>query len=78
MKQQGTNQKDLQNAMKVLIDLASNASVFQNLAENMINSLSPEDKVKVDKAVNTKDISKAMKNLNGALNKMQDYGRKNK
>jgi hypothetical protein len=78
MKQQEINPKDVQKAMKVLSDLASNASLFQNLAENMINTLSPEDKEKVDKAVNTKDIKKAMDKLNGALNKMQKYGSKSR
>lgn len=78
MKQQEINPKDLQKAMKVLSDLASNASLFQNLAENMINTLSPEDKEKVNKAVNTKDLGKAMDKLNGALNKMQSYGSKSR
>lgn len=78
MKQQEINPKDLQKAMKVLSDLSSNASLFQNLAENMINTLSPEDKEKVNKAVNTKDIKKAMDKLNGALNKMQSYGSKSR
>ena len=66
MKQQEINPKDLQKAMKVLSDLSSNASLFQNLAENMINTL------------NTKDIKKAMDKLNGALNKMQTYGSKSR
>mgnify|MGYP000173566968 FL=1 len=78
MKQQEINPKDLQKAMKVLSDLSSNASLFQNLAENMINTLSPEDKEKVNKAVNTKDLGKAMDKLNGALNKMQTYGSKSR
>ena len=78
MKQQEINPKDLQKAMKVLSDLSSNASLFQNLAENMINTLSPEDKEKVNKAVNTKDNQKAMDKLNGALNKMQTYGSKSR
>ena len=78
MKQQEINPKDLQKAMKVLSDLSSNASLFQNLAENMINTLSPEDKEKVNKAVITKDIKKAMDKLNGALNKMQTYGSKSR
>ena len=78
MKQQEINPKDLQKAMKVLSDLSSNAYLFQNLAENMINTLSPEDKEKVNKAVNTKDIKKAMDKLNGALNKMQTYGSKSR
>ena len=78
MKQQEINPKDLQKAMKVLSDLSSNASLFQTLAENMINTLSPEDKDKVNKAVNTKDIKKAMDKLNGALNKMQTYGSKSR
>ena len=78
MKQQEINPKDLQKAMKVLSYLSSNASLFQNLAENMINTLSPEDKEKVNKAVNTKDIKKAMDKLNGALNKMQTYGSKSR
>jgi uncharacterized protein YaaN involved in tellurite resistance len=78
MKQQEINPKDLQKAMKVLSDLSSNASLFQNLAENMINTLSPEDKEKVNKAVNTKDLGKAMDKLNGALNKMQSYGSKSR
>ena len=78
MKQPEINPKDLQKAMKVLSDLASNASLFQNLAENMINTLAPEDKEKVNNAVNTKDIKKAMDKLNGALNKMQSYGSKSR
>ena len=78
MKQPEINPKDLQKAMKVLSDLSSNASLFQNLAENMINTLSPEDKEKVNKAVNTKDLGKAMDKLNGALNKMQSYGSKSR
>jgi uncharacterized protein YaaN involved in tellurite resistance len=78
MKQQEINPKDLKKAMKVLSDLSSNASLFQNLAENMINTLSPEDKEKVNKAVNTKDLGKAMDKLNGALNKMQSYGSKSR
>ena len=78
MKQQEINPKDIEKAMKVLSDLASNASLFQNLAENMINTLSPEDKEKVNKAVNTKDLGKAMDKLNGALNKMQTYGSKSR
>lgn len=78
MKQQEINPKDLQKAMKILSDLSSNASLFQNLAENMINTLSPEDKEKVNKAVNTKDLGKAMDKLNGALNKMQSYGSKSR
>jgi uncharacterized protein YaaN involved in tellurite resistance len=78
MKQQEINPKDLKKAMKVLSDLSSNASLFQNLAENMINTLSPEDKEKVNKAVNTKDLGKAMDKLNGALNKMQTYGSKSR
>ena len=78
MKQPEINPKDLQKAMKVLSDLSSNASLFQNLAENMINTLSPEDKDKVNKAVNTKDLGKAMDKLNGALNKMQSYGSKSR
>ena len=78
MKQPEINPKDLQKAMKVLSDLSSNASLFQNLAENMINTLSPEDKDKVNKAVNTKELGKAMDKLNGALNKMQSYGSKSR
>ena len=78
MKQPEINPKDLQKAMKILSDLSSNASLFQNLAENMINTLSPEDKEKVNKAVNTKDLGKAMDKLNGALNKMQSYGSKSR
>ena len=78
MKQQEIDPKDLKKAMKVLSDLSSNASLFQNLAENMINTLSPEDKEKVNKAVNTKDLGKAMDKLNGALNKMQTYGSKSR
>ena len=76
MKQQAINPKDLEKAMKVLSELANNASLFQNLAENMINALPAEDKEKVDKYVNSKDLGKAMNKLNGALNKMQTYGGK--
>ena len=76
MKQQAINPKDLQKAMKVLSDLASNASLFQNLAQNMMSTLPAEDKAKVDKYVNSKDLNKAMDKLNGALNKMQTYGSK--
>ena len=78
MKQPEINTKDLQKAMKVLSDLSSNASLFQNLAENMINTLSPEDKEKVNKAVNTNDLGKEMDKLNGDLNKMQSYGSKSR
>jgi len=78
MKQQEIKQEDIKKAMDLLANIANNASLFSSLAENMIGSL-PVDKQKEAKEIlKGKDVKKAMDNLNGALNKMQDYGRKNR
>ena len=44
----------------------------------MVSGLPADKQQEAREILKGKDISKAMKNLNGALNKMQDYGRKNK
>lgn len=78
MKQQEIKQEDIKKAMELLANIANNAQLFSSLAENMIGNL-PADKQKEAKEIlKGKDIKKAMDNLNGALNKMQDYGRKNR
>jgi len=78
MKQQVINQDDFKKAMELVANIANNASLFSSLAENMISSL-PADKQKEAKEIlKGKDVKKAMDNLNGALNKMQNYGNQNK
>jgi ABC-type transport system involved in cytochrome bd biosynthesis fused ATPase/permease subunit len=78
MKQQEINTEDIKKAMELLANIANNAQLFSSLAENMIGNL-PADKQKEAKEIlKGKDVKKAMDNLNGALNKMQDYGRKNR
>jgi|APGre2960657468_1045069.scaffolds.fasta_scaffold133988_2 hypothetical protein len=78
MKQQAINQDDFKKAMELVANIANNASLFSSLAENMISSL-PADKQKEAKEIlKGKDVKKAMDNLNGALNKMQNYGNQNK
>ncbi|NBP67263.1 MAG: hypothetical protein EBU52_00815 [Cytophagia bacterium] len=78
MKQQEIKQEDIKKAMELLANIANNAQLFSSLAENMIGNL-PADKQKEAKEIlKGKDVKKAMDNLNGALNKMQDYGRKNR
>ena len=78
MKQQEINSDDIKKAMELLANIANNAQLFSSLAENMIGNL-PKDKQEEAKNILAgKDVKKAMDNLNGALNKMQDYGRKNR
>jgi hypothetical protein len=78
MKQQAINQDDFKKAMELVANIANNAALFSSLAENMISSL-PADKQKQAKEIlKGKDVKKAMDNLNGALNKMQNYGNQNK
>jgi len=78
MKQQEINSDDIKKAMELLANVANNAQLFSSLAENMIGNL-PKDKQEEAKNILAgKDVKKAMDNLNGALNKMQDYGRKNR
>ncbi|MFZ9845350.1 MAG: hypothetical protein ACO3FO_06195 [Candidatus Nanopelagicaceae bacterium] len=78
MKQQEIKQEDIKKAMELLANIANNAQLFSSLAENMIGNL-PKDKQEEAKNILAgKDVKKAMDNLNGALNKMQDYGRKNR
>lgn len=78
MKQQGINQEQVQKAFELLANMAQNASLFSSLAENMVSGLPADKQQEAREILKGKDISKAMKNLNGALNKMQDYGSKNK
>jgi hypothetical protein len=78
MKQQVINQDDFKKAMEFVANIANNAALFSSLAENMISSL-PADKQKQAKEIlKGKDIKKAVDNLNGAVNKMQNYGSQNK
>jgi hypothetical protein len=78
MKQQAINQDDFKKAMELVANIANNAALFSSLAENMISSL-PADKQKEAKEIlKGKDVKKAMDNLNGAVNKMQNYGNQNK
>ena len=78
MKQQAINQDDFKKAMELVANIANNAALFSSLAENMISSL-PADKQKQAKEIlKGKDIKKAVDNLNGAVNKMQNYGSQNK
>jgi hypothetical protein len=64
--------------MEFVANIANNAALFSSLAENMISSL-PADKQKQAKEIlKGKDIKKAVDNLNGAVNKMQNYGSQNK
>ena len=78
MKQQAINQDDFKKAMELVANIANNAALFSSLAENMISSL-PADKQKQAKEIlKGKDVKKAMDNLNGAVNKMQNYGNQNK
>ena len=78
MKQQAINQDDFKKAMELVANIANNAALFSSLAENMISSLPADRQKEAKEILKGKDVKKAMDNLNGAVNKMQNYGNQNK
>jgi hypothetical protein len=78
MKQQEINPEDIKKAMEMLANVANNAHLFTSLAENMIGNLPADKQEQAKKILAGNDMKKAIDKLNGAVNKMQDYERKNK